>query len=119
MYAHNCRGGVLCYYLFNITFYWLCLFLSIAFIFHFFKYRIGQLYMIARHSFEQSSNGEGVEVVANEQINDEKYGTGQFTEKRIHLSRYSPVDSDISLYKQTICYCFVICNSFFILYFYY
>lgn len=70
--------------------------------------------MIARHSFEQSSNGEGVEVVANEQINDEKYGTGQFTEKRIHLSRYSPVDPDISLFKQTICYCFVICNSIFL-----
>ncbi|KAI8436804.1 hypothetical protein MSG28_010265 [Choristoneura fumiferana] len=31
------------------------------------EYRIGQLYMIARHSFEQSSDGEGVEVVANEQ----------------------------------------------------
>lgn len=44
--------------------------------------------MIARHSFEQSSNGEGVEVIANEQVNDEKNGIGQFTEKRIHLSRY-------------------------------
>lgn len=44
--------------------------------------------MIARHSFEQSSNGEGVEVVANEEIIDEKNGRGQYTEKRIHLSRY-------------------------------
>lgn len=52
-----------------------------------FQYRIGQLYMIARHSFEQSSHGEGVEVVANEQVNDEVNGVGQFTEKRIHLSR--------------------------------
>lgn len=43
--------------------------------------------MIARHSFEQSGNGEGVEVIANEQINDEMNGVGQFTEKRIHLSR--------------------------------
>lgn len=43
--------------------------------------------MIARHSFEQSSHGEGVEVVANEQVNDEVNGVGQFTEKRIHLSR--------------------------------
>lgn len=43
--------------------------------------------MIARHSFEQSSGGEGVEVVANEQVNDETNGLGQFTEKRIHLSR--------------------------------
>lgn len=53
-----------------------------------FQYRIGQLYMIARHSFEQSSNGEGVEVVANEEVNDEINGHGQFTEKRIHLSRF-------------------------------
>lgn len=43
--------------------------------------------MIARHSFEQSSNGEGVEVVANEQVTDEVNGVGQYTEKRIHLSR--------------------------------
>lgn len=43
--------------------------------------------MIARHSFEQSSDGEGVEVVANEQVNDEVNGQGQYTEKRIHLSR--------------------------------
>lgn len=53
------------------------------------QYRIGQLYMIARHSFEQSSNGEGVEVVANEEVTDEVNGEGQFTEKRIHLSRYT------------------------------
>lgn len=53
-----------------------------------YQYRIGQLYMIARHSFEQSSNGEGVEVVANEQVNDEVNGQGQYTEKRIHLSRF-------------------------------
>ncbi|KOB79041.1 Cytoplasmic phosphatidylinositol transfer protein 1, partial [Operophtera brumata] len=49
-------------------------------------YRIGQLYMIARHSFEQSSNGEGVEVISNEKVTDEVNGEGQFTEKRIHLS---------------------------------
>lgn len=54
------------------------------------EYRIGQLYMIARHSFEQSSNGEGVEVVANEQVNDETNGQGQYTEKRIHLSSHLP-----------------------------
>ncbi|XP_063624821.1 cytoplasmic phosphatidylinositol transfer protein 1 [Cydia splendana] len=54
------------------------------------EYRIGQLYMIARHSFEQSSNGEGVEVVANEQVNDEVNGHGQYTEKRIHLSSHLP-----------------------------
>nr|QDR50954.1 retinal degeneration B beta [Heliconius melpomene] len=54
------------------------------------EYRIGQLYMIARHSFEQSSDGEGVEVIANEQVNDEANGIGQFTEKRIHLSSHLP-----------------------------
>ncbi|XP_032517542.2 cytoplasmic phosphatidylinositol transfer protein 1 [Danaus plexippus] len=54
------------------------------------EYRIGQLYMIARHSFEQSSNGEGVEVIANEQITDEVNGLGQYTEKRIHLSSHLP-----------------------------
>ncbi|XP_014367265.2 cytoplasmic phosphatidylinositol transfer protein 1 [Papilio machaon] len=54
------------------------------------EYRIGQLYMIARHSYEQSNNGEGVEVIANEEVNDEANGTGQFTEKRIHLSSHLP-----------------------------
>ena len=43
--------------------------------------------MIAKHSNEQSGNGEGVEVCANVPHDDDKYGTGQFTEKRIHLSK--------------------------------
>lgn len=43
--------------------------------------------MIARHSYEQSSNGEGVEIITNEPCEDETYGKGQYTEKRIHLSR--------------------------------
>ena len=43
--------------------------------------------MIARHSHEQSEKGEGVEVVKNEPIEDEKHGKGQYTEKRIYLSR--------------------------------
>ncbi|RVE51540.1 hypothetical protein evm_003810 [Chilo suppressalis] len=54
------------------------------------EYQSGQIYMIARHSFEQSSNGEGVEVVANEQVVDQIYGHGQHTEKRIHLSSHLP-----------------------------
>ena len=29
------------------------------------QYKIGQLYMIAKHSAEQSQRGEGVEVVEN------------------------------------------------------
>ena len=53
-----------------------------------FQYKIGQLYMIAKHSNEQSSKGEGVEVCANHPYEDAKYGAGQFTEKRIHLSRF-------------------------------
>lgn len=44
--------------------------------------------MIARHSLEQSGDGEGVEVVENKECVDEQHGKGQFTEKRIHLSRY-------------------------------
>lgn len=44
--------------------------------------------MIARHSLMQSGDGEGVEVVENKECFDEKYGKGQFTEKRIHLSRF-------------------------------
>nr|CFW94245.1 Eka-PI transferase 2 protein [Euperipatoides kanangrensis] len=54
------------------------------------EYRIGQLYMIAKHSLEQSDQGEGVEVVNNNPHEDPKYGKGQFTEKRIHLSSRLP-----------------------------
>ncbi|XP_072376557.1 cytoplasmic phosphatidylinositol transfer protein 1 [Diabrotica undecimpunctata] len=54
------------------------------------EYHIGQLYMIARHSLEQSGDGEGVEVVENRECLDEKHGKGQFTEKRIHLSSRLP-----------------------------
>lgn len=52
------------------------------------QYHIGQLYMIARHSLEQSSGGEGVEVVENTPHTDPVHGKGQYTEKRIHLSGY-------------------------------
>ncbi|KAL1494514.1 hypothetical protein ABEB36_010100 [Hypothenemus hampei] len=54
------------------------------------EYRIGQLYMIARHSLEQSGDGEGVEVVENKEITDPEHGKGQYTEKRIHLSNRLP-----------------------------
>lgn len=54
------------------------------------EYRIGQLYMIAKHSNEQSEKGEGVEVVTNEPCEDPVHGKGQFTEKRIHLSSKLP-----------------------------
>ncbi|XP_037890874.1 cytoplasmic phosphatidylinositol transfer protein 1 [Glossina fuscipes] len=61
------------------------------------EYQIGQLYMIARHSYEQSTNGEGVEIITNEPCEDETYGKGQYTEKRIHLS------SRLPLWIQSIC----------------
>ncbi|XP_076300019.1 cytoplasmic phosphatidylinositol transfer protein 1 [Lasioglossum baleicum] len=54
------------------------------------EYRIGQLYMIARHSHEQSANDEGVEVIENVECDDAEHGKGQYTEKRIHLSSKLP-----------------------------
>lgn len=44
--------------------------------------------MIARHSYEQSGDGEGVEVIENKECEDEEHGKGQYTEKHIHLSRW-------------------------------
>ncbi|CAG03140.1 unnamed protein product, partial [Tetraodon nigroviridis] len=55
-----------------------------------FQYRIGQLYMISKHSHEQSERGEGVEVVQNEPYDDPEHGSGQFTEKRIYLNNKLP-----------------------------
>ncbi|MGH0120476.1 UNVERIFIED_CONTAM: hypothetical protein FKN15_066363 [Acipenser sinensis] len=60
--------------------WWVFLFLSQ-------QYRIGQLYTISKHSHEESDKGEGVEVVRNEPHIDPVHGEGQFTEKRVHLSR--------------------------------
>lgn len=54
------------------------------------EYRIGQLYMISKHSHEQSERGEGVEVVQNEPYDDPEHGKGQFTEKRIYLNNKLP-----------------------------
>lgn len=54
------------------------------------EYKVGQLYMIAKHSYEQSQNGEGVEVVENRPHEDPEHGLGQYTEKRIHLSSRLP-----------------------------
>lgn len=62
-----------------------CNYLTLEYLF--IQYQIGQLYMIARHSLEQSVDGEGVEVVENKDIEDPVHGKGHFTEKRIHLSR--------------------------------
>ncbi|XP_035387077.1 cytoplasmic phosphatidylinositol transfer protein 1b [Electrophorus electricus] len=54
------------------------------------EYKTGQLYMISKHSHEQSSGGEGVEVVRNEPDTHPQYGAGQITEKRIYLSSKLP-----------------------------
>lgn len=43
--------------------------------------------MISKHSHEQSEQGEGVHVVKNEPQEDETHGLGQYTEKRVYLSR--------------------------------
>ncbi|TNN54194.1 Cytoplasmic phosphatidylinositol transfer protein 1 [Liparis tanakae] len=53
-------------------------------------YQIGQLYMISKHSHEQSDRGEGVEVVQNEPFEDPTHGQGQFTEKRVYLNSKLP-----------------------------
>uniref|UniRef100_A0A8B9N8L0 Cytoplasmic phosphatidylinositol transfer protein 1 n=1 Tax=Accipiter nisus TaxID=211598 RepID=A0A8B9N8L0_9AVES len=53
-------------------------------------YRIGQLYMISKHSHEQSDRGEGVEVVQNEPYEDPNHGNGQLTEKRVYLNSKLP-----------------------------
>nr|CAG4645342.1 EOG090X00NX [Lynceus sp. MCZ IZ 141354] len=54
------------------------------------EYKIGQLYMIAKHCLEQSGDGEGVEVIENRPHHDDTHGNGQYTEKRIHLSNKLP-----------------------------
>lgn len=43
--------------------------------------------MISKHSHEQSSDGEGVEVIINEPYEDPIHGKGQYTEKRVYLNR--------------------------------
>lgn len=54
------------------------------------EYRIGQLYMINKHSHEQSEKGEGVEVVRNEPCHDPVHGDGRYTEKRVYLNSKLP-----------------------------
>jgi len=54
------------------------------------EYHVGQLYMIAKHSAEESKHGEGVEVIENCPIDDPEHGKGQYTEKRIYVSNRLP-----------------------------
>lgn len=58
--------------------------------------------MIARHSLEQSAEGEGVEVIENEPCEDEVHGKGQYTEKRIHLSRWDKEQSQQIIFLPSI-----------------
>ncbi|KAF3839656.1 hypothetical protein F7725_018373 [Dissostichus mawsoni] len=48
------------------------------------------MYMISKHSCEQSGSGEGVEVMRNEADMHPQHGQGQLTEKRIYLSSKLP-----------------------------
>ena len=43
--------------------------------------------MIAKHSLEQSDEGDGVEIVKNEECEDAVHGKGRYTEKHIHISK--------------------------------
>jgi hypothetical protein len=52
------------------------------------QYKIGQLYMIAKHSAENTGGDEGIRVVKNEACHDPVYGDGQYTEKHVYLGRY-------------------------------
>jgi len=54
------------------------------------EYHIGQLFMIAKHSHEESEKGEGVEVVENRPHEDPVHGKGQYTEKRIYINSKLP-----------------------------
>ena len=67
------------------------------------EYRIGQLYMIARHSLEQSEKGEGVETVTNEPFFHEVHG--QVMQIR---------DAQLRLFTRAFChFCFHPFFSFF------
>ncbi|XP_055769331.1 cytoplasmic phosphatidylinositol transfer protein 1-like [Salvelinus fontinalis] len=66
------------------------------------EYKIGQLYMISKHSNEQSGGGEGVEVVRNQPDTHPQHGLGQLTEKRIYLN--SKLPSWVSVFVPRVFY---------------
>lgn len=53
------------------------------------EYQVGQLYGVAKKSTQETSNGEGVEVVKNEPYEDAN-SKGQYTEKIYHLGSRLP-----------------------------
>jgi hypothetical protein len=55
------------------------------------EYQIGQLYSVAKSSSQETSNGEGVEVLKNEPFKNEQDGLeGQYTEKIYHVGSRLP-----------------------------
>eukprot|EP00127_Corallochytrium_limacisporum_P007027 Clim_evm35s240 gene=Clim_evmTU35s240 len=54
------------------------------------EYKVGQLYMISRHTVEQVEKGTMVDVIANEPCESPENGPGQYTEKNIHLQSRLP-----------------------------
>ncbi|KJE96268.1 retinal degeneration B-PD [Capsaspora owczarzaki ATCC 30864] len=55
------------------------------------QYRIGQLYMIAKKSREESEGeGSGIEILVNEPYENGPGGKGQFTRKIYHVGRHLP-----------------------------
>lgn len=67
--------------------------------------------MIAKHSNEQSEKGEGVEVMKNEKCEHPVHGHGQFTEKRVHLSRQAVISVIIINYYKLLLTVTVACNA--------
>jgi len=54
------------------------------------EYQSGQLYSVAKTSSQETSNGEGVEVLKNEPFKNEDGLEGQYTEKIYHLGSRLP-----------------------------
>jgi len=54
------------------------------------EYQVGQLYSVAKTSSQETSNGEGVEVLKNEPFKNDDGLEGQFTEKIYHLGSRLP-----------------------------
>ena len=55
--------------------------------FEYLQYHRGQIYVIGRHSEEQSEAGDGIETVLNEPCEDPLKGKGRKTVKKIHLNK--------------------------------
>ncbi|EGC37270.1 hypothetical protein DICPUDRAFT_150195 [Dictyostelium purpureum] len=53
------------------------------------EYRVGQLYSVAKTSSQETSNGEGVEVLVNEPYKEPEH-EGQYTHKIYHLGARLP-----------------------------